>query len=107
MSTAVATTCGTCGMACTPGEFHPYAACLMYRGCHSAATVRANLAPLVEFHKGRAQALAVALHALESYVRDTAHHNAPQAAAARRALQSYFDAGGSLARPERALEARG
>lgn len=26
-----------------PNEYHPYAACLMYRGCRNAETVRANL----------------------------------------------------------------
>jgi len=35
--------CGTCGMPCTPGEYHPYAACLMFRACHNSETVRANL----------------------------------------------------------------
>ena len=25
------------------GEYHPYAACLMFRGCRSSDTVRANL----------------------------------------------------------------
>lgn len=35
--------CGTCGMPCTPGEYHPYAACLMFKACHNSGTVRANL----------------------------------------------------------------
>jgi len=35
--------CGTCGMPCTPGEYHPYAACLMFKACHDSETVRANL----------------------------------------------------------------
>lgn len=35
--------CGTCGMPCTPGEYHPYAACLMFKACHNSETVRANL----------------------------------------------------------------
>ena len=33
-------------MPCEPAEYHPYAACLMFKGCHNSATVRANLAPL-------------------------------------------------------------
>ncbi len=36
--------CMECGMHVAPGEYHPYAACLMFRGCFSADTVRANLA---------------------------------------------------------------
>lgn len=35
--------CGDCGMPCTPAEYHPYAACLMFKACHNSATVRANL----------------------------------------------------------------
>lgn len=41
--------CGTCGMPCAPGEFHPYAACLMFCGDGSAVVVRANLAAVVEY----------------------------------------------------------
>jgi len=37
--------CGECGMPCATGEYHPYAACLMFRGCHNSKTVRANLPP--------------------------------------------------------------
>lgn len=35
--------CAECGMPVTPNEYHPYAACLMFRGCRDAAVVRANL----------------------------------------------------------------
>jgi len=35
--------CQECGMECTPNEYHPYAACLMFKGCHNSETVRANL----------------------------------------------------------------
>jgi uncharacterized lipoprotein YajG len=35
--------CQECGMACEPGEYHPYAACLMFKGCHNGDTVRDNL----------------------------------------------------------------
>lgn len=30
-------------MPCTPGEYHPYAACLMFRACGDSTVVRANL----------------------------------------------------------------
>lgn len=37
-------TCAQCGMPCEAGEFHPYAACLMFTACHDSDTVRANIA---------------------------------------------------------------
>ena len=40
--------CAECGMVCEPREFHPYAACLMFRGCHDGDKVRANLAALAQ-----------------------------------------------------------
>lgn len=35
--------CGECGMPCLPGEYHPYAACLLFRACRNSDTVRGNL----------------------------------------------------------------
>lgn len=35
--------CAECGMQTKPGEYHPYAACLMFKACHNSKTVRANL----------------------------------------------------------------
>ena len=35
--------CGECGMPVRLGEYHPFAACLMFKGCQSSSTVRANL----------------------------------------------------------------
>lgn len=35
--------CAECGMHCSVGEYHPYAACLMFKACHNSETVRANL----------------------------------------------------------------
>jgi hypothetical protein len=46
MSTERDAACAECGMVCSPGEFHPYAACLMFRGCHDGDVVRTNLAAL-------------------------------------------------------------
>lgn len=37
------TTCQECGMACARGEFHPFGACLMFKGCHDGEMVRASL----------------------------------------------------------------
>lgn len=38
------TECAQCGMVCAPGEYHPYAACLMFMACKDGSVVRANLA---------------------------------------------------------------
>lgn len=35
--------CAECGMVCNAGEYHPYAACLMFKHCRNSETVRANL----------------------------------------------------------------
>lgn len=35
--------CCFCGMPCASNEYHPYAACLMFKACHNSETVRANL----------------------------------------------------------------
>jgi hypothetical protein len=46
--------CQECGMPVAAGEYHPYAACLMFHGCHGSEVVRANLSSVV-----RAQASGV------------------------------------------------
>lgn len=40
------TRCAECGMHCAPREFHPYAACLLFRACGNATEVRAHIATL-------------------------------------------------------------
>jgi hypothetical protein len=35
--------CKECGMLVEPGEYHPYAACLMFKACGDSSVVRANL----------------------------------------------------------------
>lgn len=35
--------CAECGMPVTSDEYHPYAACLMFKACHNSETVKANL----------------------------------------------------------------
>ena len=47
--------CRECGMPCTPTEYHPYAACLMFRGCQNSATVRANLPDQSALHAAEAE----------------------------------------------------
>jgi len=36
--------CQECGMLVEDNEYHPYAACLMFKGCHMGEVVRVNLA---------------------------------------------------------------
>ena len=43
MTEAVWTVCIECGMMCEAVEYHPYAACLMFKQCLNSETVRANL----------------------------------------------------------------
>jgi hypothetical protein len=40
--------CAECGMPCTPTEYHPFAACLMFKACHNSETVKANLGAIQE-----------------------------------------------------------
>lgn len=47
--------CACCGMLCSPLEFHPYAACLMFKACQNGNTVRANLEFVVRYGKDQAQ----------------------------------------------------
>ncbi|MEZ7198155.1 hypothetical protein [Pseudodesulfovibrio karagichevae] len=42
------TRCQECGMPVKAGEFHPYAACLMFKACHNSTDVRGNLAALYQ-----------------------------------------------------------
>lgn len=43
--------CGECLMLVKPGEYHPYAACLMFKACHDSRIVRENLAAVLEHGK--------------------------------------------------------
>ena len=45
--------CTGCGMKCQPKEYHPYAACLMFHGCHSAEVVRSNLRAIIREIQGK------------------------------------------------------
>lgn len=41
-------TCQECGMTVESGEYHPYAACLMFKACGNADTVRGNLQDVLD-----------------------------------------------------------
>ena len=43
--------CAECGMPCAPREYHPYAACLMFKACHSSTMVRENLEAVVNHRR--------------------------------------------------------
>lgn len=43
---SISEVCPICGMTVELGEYHPHAACLMYRGCHDAYQVRLTLREL-------------------------------------------------------------
>lgn len=55
------TICQQCGMPCEPNEYHPFAACLMFKGCHDSRVVRANL-PQLAAASVDAEALARKFH---------------------------------------------
>lgn len=40
--------CAECGMPVFPGEYHPYAACLMFRACKDSEIVASNLEAVLE-----------------------------------------------------------
>lgn len=40
--------CDFCGMPCEPREYHPYAACLMFKACGDSKVVRANLQAVID-----------------------------------------------------------
>jgi hypothetical protein len=51
MSTQKPNNCSTCGMACRPGEYHPYAACLMFKATKDERAVRMNLSKVIDWAK--------------------------------------------------------
>ena len=44
--------CYHCGMQVRAGEYHPFAACLMFKGCGDREVVQANLKSVTEQWKG-------------------------------------------------------
>jgi hypothetical protein len=42
------TPCRECGMMVWPGEYHPFAACLMFKACSNAEQVNTNLEAVLE-----------------------------------------------------------
>ena len=58
--------CAECGMGCNAGEYHPYAACLMFKQCRNSETVRANLAAVrADRQQGRVEGLREAAEMVE------------------------------------------
>ena len=54
--------CQECGMPVMLGEYHPFAACLMFKGCKNGETVRENLKYVTQswFDMGRREGERVA-----------------------------------------------
>ena len=52
--------CEQCGMPAKDGEYHPFAACLMYDSCKCSTTVRANLQAIIDRAKPKWQPIETA-----------------------------------------------
>jgi len=67
MTEAGWTVCIECGMMCEAVEYHPYAACLMFKQCLNSETVRANLQAVRDdsYHQGRVAGLREAAEMVE------------------------------------------
>ena len=67
MTEAGWTVCIECGMMCEAVEYHPYAACLMFKHCLNSETVRANLQAVRDdsYHQGRVAGLREAAEMVE------------------------------------------
>ena len=63
MTEAGWTVCIECGMMCEAVEYHPYAACLMFKQCLNSETLRANLQAVRDdsYQQGRVAAFNEAL----------------------------------------------
>lgn len=68
MTEAGWTVCIECGMMCEAVEYHPYAACLMFKQCLNSETVRANLQAVRDdsYHQGRVAGLAKAVEIIKA-----------------------------------------
>lgn len=76
MTEAGWTVCIECGMMCEAVEYHPYAACLMFKQCLNSETVRANLQAVRDdsYQQGRVAGLREAhVFAMEAGAFYTAH----------------------------------
>lgn len=58
--------CRQCGMLCKIGEYHPYAACMMFSHCRDGDTVRANLSAVQQ--QTRRAALEEAQWEIEKFI---------------------------------------
>ena len=68
MTEAGWTVCIECGMMCEAVEYHPYAACLMFKQCLNSETVRANLQAVRDdsYHQGRVAGLREAVEIIKA-----------------------------------------
>lgn len=68
MTEAGHSVCAECGMGCNAGEYHPYAACLMFKQCRNSETVRANLQDVRDdsYQQGRVAGLTKAVEIIKA-----------------------------------------
>ena len=68
MTEAGWTVCVECGMLCEAVEYHPFAACLMFKQCRDSATVRANLLAVRDdsYQQGRVAGLVKAVEIIKA-----------------------------------------
>ena len=70
-------TCALCKMPTgAPAEYHPYAACLMFKACHNSETVFANLTAAVEYGM-KAQRQGLDLDEVMHDIRKIVHETVP------------------------------
>ena len=71
MTEAGWTVCIECGMMCEAVEYHPYAACLMFKQCLNSETVRANLQAVRDdnYQQGRVDSLEQKVEELEMEIK--------------------------------------
>jgi hypothetical protein len=68
--------CKECGMLVEPGEYHPYAACLMFKACGDGSVVRANLvAVLAEGYERASEIHAAISDGSDALAQPTAPHD--------------------------------
>ena len=58
--------CKECGMAVRADEYHPYAACLMFKACGNSRTVMANLHAITDDYEFKEAALRARVAELEA-----------------------------------------
>jgi hypothetical protein len=67
--------CQECGMPVANGEYHPYAACLMFKACGNSESVKANLEKQLRAKANKVDDLVMLVRQLANALRNTAPNN--------------------------------